>query len=73
MSYMDTKSDARTIQKEIAIKTRSVMVTLFTKYLELPTSYFDRIVIRDGSDCEPFEAYSRSDLKSTAAISKVAV
>ncbi len=62
MSYMDTKVMLGQYKGNSYKKTRSVMVTLFTKYLELPTSYFDRIVIRDGSDCEPFEAYSRSDL-----------
>lgn len=41
---------------------RSAMVTLFTKYLDLPHRYFNNIVIRDSSDSEPFEAYSRSDL-----------
>lgn len=41
---------------------RSSMVSLFTKYLDLPHSYFDNVIILDGRDVEPFEAYTRSDL-----------
>jgi hypothetical protein len=43
--------------------TRSVMVTVFTQFLDFPQSYFENIVVRDKSDAQPFEAYTRSDLK----------
>jgi len=63
MSYLDTKVMLGEYKNTSYKKIRSVMVTLFTKYLDLPHSYFDNIVIRDSSDSESFEAYSRSDLK----------
>ncbi|MDH5925108.1 hypothetical protein L8S13_02265 [Vibrio lentus] len=44
-------------------KTHTLLLTLFTQYLDLPRSYFDNIVVRYCSDVEPFEAYTRSDLK----------
>ncbi|MGZ9899806.1 hypothetical protein [Shewanella gaetbuli] len=42
---------------------RSEMVTLFNNYLELPHSYFNSVVVGNRSDSEPFEAYTRKDLK----------
>lgn len=42
---------------------RSQMVTLFTRYLDLPHTYFDNVVVRDKSDKQSFEAYTRDDLK----------
>ncbi|MFA0055538.1 hypothetical protein [Vibrio echinoideorum] len=41
---------------------RGNMVTLFTRYLDLPNHYFNNVVIMDNSDREPFEGYTRSDL-----------
>ncbi|PML49510.1 hypothetical protein BCT76_08955 [Vibrio tasmaniensis] len=35
----------------------------FTRYLDLPRSYFENVVVRDKSDTQSFEAYTRSDLK----------
>ncbi|WP_264878293.1 hypothetical protein [Vibrio agarivorans] len=43
--------------------THSLMMTLFTQYLDLPRSYFNSIVVRGNEDKESFEAYTRSDLK----------
>ncbi len=41
---------------------RGNMVTLLTRYLDLPHHYFNNVVIMDNSDREPFESYTRSDL-----------
>ncbi|EGR5447954.1 hypothetical protein COR24_15525 [Vibrio cholerae] len=41
---------------------RSGMLRLFCDYLDLPSAYFDSVIITDNSDAEPFEAYTRSDL-----------
>ncbi len=41
---------------------RGNMVTLFTRYLDLPHHYFNKVVVMDNSDREPFEGYTRSDL-----------
>ncbi|MEZ8288173.1 hypothetical protein [Vibrio sp. 10N.237.312.B06] len=41
---------------------RTQILRLFSDYLDLPSTYFDNIAIIDRSDCEPFEAYTRSDL-----------
>jgi hypothetical protein len=41
---------------------RGNMVTLLTRYLDLPHHYFNNVVIMDSSDREPFEGYTRSDL-----------
>ncbi|WP_318486908.1 hypothetical protein [Photobacterium leiognathi] len=35
----------------------------FTQYLDLPRSYFNNVVVRDRSDKESYEAYTREDLK----------
>ncbi|EME0093279.1 hypothetical protein VXI05_001275 [Vibrio parahaemolyticus] len=42
---------------------RSSMVVIFTQLLDLPSSYFANVVVRDKSDRESFEAYTRGDLK----------
>lgn len=42
---------------------RSQMLRLFCDSLDLPSAYFDNITVTDNSDEEPFEAYTRSDLK----------
>jgi len=41
---------------------RAMLSTLFTKYINLPSHYFENIVVMNDWDSEPFEAYSRSDL-----------
>jgi hypothetical protein len=42
---------------------RAQMVAIFTQLLDLPSTYFANVVVRDKSDTESFEAYTRSDLK----------
>ncbi|NOH75456.1 hypothetical protein F0247_10150 [Vibrio crassostreae] len=43
-------------------KRLSEMVTLFTKYLDLPHHYFDNVVIMDDNDRGSFESYTRDNL-----------
>ncbi|AGV18066.1 MULTISPECIES: hypothetical protein [Vibrio] len=42
---------------------RANMVTLFSRYLDLPHYYFNNVVIMDNSDRESYESYTQSDLK----------
>ncbi|MEZ9916781.1 hypothetical protein BCU49_000240 [Vibrio breoganii] len=42
---------------------RSAMMVIYTQLLDLPSYYFANVVVRDKSDIESFEAYTRSDLK----------
>ncbi|MFS1945495.1 hypothetical protein [Vibrio lentus] len=42
---------------------RANMVTLFSRYLDLPHYYFNNVVIMDSSDRESYESYTQSDLK----------
>ncbi|MFV8453761.1 hypothetical protein ACNO5M_01515 [Vibrio owensii] len=51
------------IKSSTYLITHSRLVILFTQYLDLPRSYFNNIVVRDERNMEPFEAYTRSDLK----------
>ncbi|WP_318481438.1 hypothetical protein [Photobacterium leiognathi] len=39
------------------------ILTVFTQYLDLPRSYFNNVTVRDNSDKESYEAYTRDDLK----------
>ncbi|WP_445426039.1 hypothetical protein [Alishewanella sp. HL-SH06] len=62
LSAMDKLVMLGNIKSSTYCRIRSQFTTLFTKYLDLPYSYFDYVVLRDKSDSEPFEAYTRSDL-----------
>ncbi|HHX8273434.1 TPA: hypothetical protein ACVOYM_001770 [Vibrio diabolicus] len=42
---------------------RANMVTLFSRYLDLPHYYFNNVVVMDNSDRESYESYTQSDLK----------
>lgn len=61
-SHLDNNVMLGNIKNTTYRKLRSTFTTLFCNYLELPHYYFDKVVVRDNSDSEPFEAYSRSDL-----------
>lgn len=50
------------IKRSVYKAKRSVMLRLFSDYLDLPSVYFDSIAITDSSDKESFEAYTRRDL-----------
>ncbi|RZP95894.1 hypothetical protein D8T65_23920 [Vibrio vulnificus] len=63
MNYQNERVMLGKIKSVTYAQTHSQLATLFTQYLDLPRSYFNNIVVRDASDSEPFEAYTRSDLK----------
>ncbi|MFM2593558.1 hypothetical protein AAFX19_11695 [Vibrio harveyi] len=62
MSNLDNKVMIGALKSSTYCSKRSKMVTICTQYLELPHNYFDSVLIRDDSDTESFEAYTRSDL-----------
>ncbi|MDM5078369.1 hypothetical protein OB931_18620 [Aeromonas media] len=62
MSHLNNQVMIGSIKNTTYTTSRSQMVILFTRYLALPYSYFDDITVRNYSDAEPFEAYTRSDL-----------
>jgi hypothetical protein len=62
LSHKDNQVMLGDIKSTSYVNIRATTNTLFTKYLELPYSYFDNVIVRDKSDSEPFEAYTRSDL-----------
>ncbi|PTP25957.1 hypothetical protein CWO07_21015 [Vibrio splendidus] len=63
MSYLNERVMLGQIKSSTYKGHRSSFVVTFTHYLDLPRSYFDNVVVRDRSDAESFEAYTRSDLK----------
>lgn len=63
MSYQNERVMLRYIKNSTYTGIRSNMVVLITHFLDLPSLYFDNIVVRGSSDVESFEAYTRSDLK----------
>lgn len=62
MSYLNNQAMIGKIKNITYTGMRSLMVKLFTRYLELPHAYFNNIVIRNQNDTEPYESYTRSDL-----------
>lgn len=62
MSYLNNQVMIGEIKNVTYTGKRSLMVSLFTKFLALPHSYFNNVVVRNCNDSEPFEAYTRSDL-----------
>ncbi len=62
MSHLNNQVMIGAIKSISYVIKRGQMVTLFTRYLALPNSYFNNVVVRKGNDLQPFEAYTRSDL-----------
>lgn len=62
MSYQNNRVMLGEFKSSSYCVIRSQMDVIFTRYLELPHSYFDNVVVRDRRDTEPFEAYTKSDL-----------
>lgn len=63
MSNLNERVMLRQFKNSSYKQTHSLMMTLFTQYLDLPRSYFNSIVVRGTEDVESFEAYTRSDLQ----------
>ncbi|APX07641.1 TPA: hypothetical protein ACGU4U_003516 [Vibrio vulnificus] len=62
MSFLQNRVMLGSLKRSTYKKLRSQMVKLFVRYLELPSHYFDNIIVMDNKDTESFEAYTRSDL-----------
>ncbi|AYM85537.1 hypothetical protein [Pseudoalteromonas agarivorans] len=63
MNHQNVRVMLGQIRSSSYTQSLSRMATIFTQVLDLPRSYFENVVVRDQSDAEPFEAYTRSDLK----------
>ncbi|MCR9900957.1 hypothetical protein NB595_22225 [Vibrio alginolyticus] len=63
MNYQNERVMLGQVKSVTYAQVHASIVATFTLYLDLPRSYFDNIVVRDKSDAESFEAYTRSDLK----------
>lgn len=62
MSLLHTRVMQGTLKRSTYQRYYSCYSVLFHDYLDLPSSYFNSIVVMDRADSEPFEAYTRSDL-----------
>lgn len=62
MEHLQTRVMLGELKRSTYKGRRGNMVTLFTRYLDLPHSYFNNVIVMDNSDREPFESYTRSDL-----------
>ncbi|MFL0866982.1 hypothetical protein [Vibrio parahaemolyticus] len=62
MTHLQARVRLGEIKKSTYKAKHSSMVSLFTRYLDLPNYYFNNVVIMDSSDRESFESYTRSDL-----------
>lgn len=63
MNFEDERVMLGQIKNSTYRTSHALLQVIFTQYLDLPHSYFDNIVTRYNHDTEPFEAYTRSDLK----------
>jgi hypothetical protein len=50
------------LKKSSYQKKRSLLISVFTRYLDLPPNWFSSIIVLSRNDIEPIEAYTRSDL-----------
>ncbi|WP_373938010.1 hypothetical protein L0990_00280 [Vibrio kanaloae] len=62
MAHLQTKVMLGDLKQTTYGGIRSRMARLFQQYLDIPSQYFENIVVMDKKDSEPFEAYTRSDL-----------
>ncbi|EPJ0262129.1 hypothetical protein ACTBKU_001960 [Vibrio parahaemolyticus] len=51
-----------TLKKSTYTQKRTSMSSLFIRYLDFPSTWFNNIAVTGSSDNEPFESYTRSDL-----------
>ncbi|GIU28310.1 hypothetical protein TUM4644_25860 [Shewanella colwelliana] len=63
MEHLQTRVMLGELKSSTYKNKRANMATLFSRYLELPHYYFNNVVIMDNSDREPYESYTKSDLK----------
>ena len=62
MSHLQNRVMQGELKRSNYVQKRSLMVTLFIQYLDLPYHYFEDVIVMDKNDQESFEAYTRSDL-----------
>lgn len=62
MSHLDNQVMLGLIKNSTYKQMRSVMIVIFSQYLDLPNYYFDNVIVRAACDTESYEAYTRSDL-----------
>ncbi|EGQ9766911.1 hypothetical protein FWP32_05280 [Vibrio alginolyticus] len=63
MEHLQTRVMLGELKSSTYKNRRANMVTLFSRYLDLPHYYFNNVVIMDNSDSESYESYTQSDLK----------
>ncbi|KMV28972.1 hypothetical protein AB733_20685 [Photobacterium swingsii] len=63
MEHLQTRVMLGELKRSTYKNRRANMVTLFSRYLDLPHYYFNNVVIMDNSDRESYESYTQSDLK----------
>jgi len=63
MGHLQTRVMLGELKSNTYKNRRSNMVTLFSRYIDLPHYYFNNVVIMDNSDRESYESYTQSDLK----------
>lgn len=63
MGHLQTRVMLGELKSSTYKNRRANMVTLFSRYLDLPHYYFNNVVIMDNSDRESYESYTQSDLK----------
>ncbi|MCC5519622.1 hypothetical protein BCT65_021615 [Vibrio splendidus] len=63
MEHLQTRVMLGELKSSTYKNRRANMVTLFSRYLDLPHYYFNNVVIMDNSDRESYESYTQSDLK----------
>lgn len=63
MEHLQTRVMLGELKSNTYKNRRAKMVTLFSRYLDLPHYYFNNVVIMDNSDRESYESYTQSDLK----------
>ena len=63
MEHLQTRVMLGELKRNTYKNRRANMVTLFSRYLDLPHHYFNNVVIMDNSDRESYESYTQSDLK----------
>ena len=61
-NYLYQKVLLGNLKKSTYMVHRSFLYIIFTRYLELPYSWFDSVIVIRRDDAEPFEAYSKHDL-----------
>ncbi len=63
MNHLNERVMLGQLQSSTYTRYHSTLMIIFTRHLDLPHSYFANVVVRDKSDTQSFEAYTRSDLK----------